>query len=201
MGKGDSGWMQEGVAMPKDAPPNGGAALETSDIGLGGRVSGMQTKLHCWAAADPGRRFDDLFNLVCDPAVLVLAWQRVGTNRGARSAGVDGESAYYVEAVRGVQPFLSELRRDLKAGMFRPGPVREVMIPKPNGKRRRLGIATVRDRVVQAAAKIVLEPIFEADMEPSAFGYRPKRSAQDAIRRVHKLICDGYTDVVDADLS
>jgi len=93
------------------------------------RVLRIQRKLHRWAGDDPGRRFDDVFNLVCDPAVLVLAWQRVRANRGARSAGVDGESAYYVETVRGVQPFLSELRRDLKAGMFRPSPVREVMIP------------------------------------------------------------------------
>jgi RNA-directed DNA polymerase len=75
------------------------------------------------------------------------------------------------------------------------------MIPKPGGGERPLGIPTIRDRVVQTAAKIVLEPIFEADLEPSAYGYRPKRSAQDAIRKVHKLICEGYTDVVDADLS
>jgi hypothetical protein len=82
MGKGDSGWMQKGAVMPKDAPPNGGAALEVSDVGPGGRVSGMQTKLHCLAAADPGRRFDDLFNLVCDPATLMLAFVRVAGNRG-----------------------------------------------------------------------------------------------------------------------
>src|SRR6478672_12281002 len=96
MGKGDSGWMQEGVAMPKDAPPNGGATLETSDAGPGGRVSGMQTKLHCWAAADPGRRFDDLFNLVCDPAFLVVAWQRVAGNAGARTPGVDRATVAWI---------------------------------------------------------------------------------------------------------
>jgi RNA-directed DNA polymerase len=164
------------------------------------RVLRIQRKLHQWAGDDPGRRFDDVFNLVCDPAVLVLAWQRVRTNRGARSAGVDGESAYYVETVRGVQPFLSELRRDLKAGMFRPSPVREVMIPKPNGKRRRLGIATVRDRVVQAALLTVLEPIFEADFLPCSYGFRPGRRAHDAIAEVHFLASHSYEWVLEGDI-
>ena len=127
------------------------------------RVLKIQTKLHQWATDDPGRRFDDLWNLVYDSAVLVEAWHRVRSNRGARSAGVDGETAHYVTAVRGEQAFLSELRDELKARRFRPLAVREVTIPKPGGKRRRLGIATVRDRVVQAALKTVLEPIFEAD--------------------------------------
>jgi len=164
------------------------------------RVLRIQRKLHRWAGDDPDRRFDDVFNLVCDPAVLVLAWQRVRTNRGARSAGVDGESAYYVETVRGVQPFLSELRRDLKAGMFRPSPVREVMIPKPNGKRRRLGIATVRDRVVQAALLTVLEPIFEADFLPCSYGFRPGRRAHDAIAEVHFLASHSYEWVLEGDI-
>ncbi len=130
------------------------------------RVLKIQTKLHQWASDDSDRRFDDLFNLVYDPAVLVDAWQRVLGNRGARSAGVDGQIAYYIRAIRGEQAFLSELRDQLKARTFRPDPVREVMVPKPGGKRRRLGIATVRDRVVQAALKTVLEPIFEADFQP-----------------------------------
>ncbi len=123
------------------------------------RVLKIQTKLHQWASDDSDRRFDDLFNLVYDPAVLVDAWQRVLGNRGARSAGVDGQIAYYIRAIRGEQAFLSELRDQLKARTFHPDPVREVMIPKPGGQRRRLGIATVRDRVVQAALKTVLEPI------------------------------------------
>ena len=115
------------------------------------QVLKIQTKLHQWATDDPGRRFDDLYNLIYDPAVLVDAWERVKANRGARSAGVDGQTAYYIKAIRGEQVFLSELRDDLKARRFQPDAVREVMIPKPGGKRRRLGIATVRDRVVQAA--------------------------------------------------
>jgi RNA-directed DNA polymerase len=106
------------------------------------RVLGIQTKLHRWATEDSNRRFGDLYNLVCDPAFLVEAWERVRRNRGARSAGVDGSSAYVVVA-RGEEAFLAGLRADLKERSFRPLPVRERMIPKAGGKRRRLGIPTV----------------------------------------------------------
>ncbi len=106
------------------------------------RVLGIQTKLHRWATDDPDRRFADLFNLVCDPAFLLVAWHRVRANKGARSAGVDGQTAFYVEKIRGEHVFLAELRADLKARTFMPLPVRERMIPKPGGKQRRLGIAT-----------------------------------------------------------
>jgi RNA-directed DNA polymerase len=164
------------------------------------RVLKIQTKLHQWAADDPDRRFDDLYNLVCEPAVLVDAWQRVKGNRGARSAGVDGQTAYYIKAIRGEQVFLSELREDLKARRFQPDAVREVMIPKPGGKRRRLGIATVRDRVVQAALKAVLEPIFEADFQPCSYGFRPGRRAQDAIAEIHYLTSRSYEWVVEGDI-
>ena len=108
------------------------------------RVLEIQTKLHQWATDAPDRRFDDLYNLVCDPAVLVAAWERVRGNRGARSAGVDGQTAFYVTAVRGVEEFLGDLRVDLKARKFQPLPVRERMIPKASGKLRRLGIPTER---------------------------------------------------------
>ncbi|MFD7057132.1 hypothetical protein ACFWBS_55320 [Streptomyces mirabilis] len=107
------------------------------------RVLEIQTKLHRWARDDPHRRFDDLFNLVTDTAFLGVAWARVRGNKGARTAGVDGETAYYVEAVRGVEVFLDGLRTSLKDRSFCPVPVRERMIPKSNGKLRRLGIATV----------------------------------------------------------
>ena len=149
------------------------------------RVLSIQTKLHQWATDDPHRRFDDLYNFVCDPAVLADAWHRVRGNRGARSAGVDGQTAFYISAVRGEDAFLAELRADLKARRFVPLPVRERMIPKPGGKRRRLGIPTVRDRVVQAALKSVLEPIFEADFQPCSYGFRPKRRAHDAMAEIH----------------
>ena len=106
------------------------------------RVLRIQTKLHRWATDDPNRRFDDLQNLVYDPAVLMDAWTRVKSNRGARSAGVDGRTAHHIKAVVGELAFLSELRDDLKARRFRPEAVREVMIPKRGGKFRRLGIAS-----------------------------------------------------------
>ena len=166
------------------------------------RVLKIQAKLHRWAGEDAARRFDDLFNLVVDPAFLAVAWTRVRGNRGARTAGVDGQTAYYIEDVRGVDQFLADLRADLKAGSFTPLPVRERMIPKSAGKLRRLGIPTIRDRVVQAALKLVLEPIFEADFQPCSYGFRPRRRAQDAIAEIHHLTSSprNYTWVVDADI-
>jgi RNA-directed DNA polymerase len=130
------------------------------------RVLEIQARLHRRAAADPGRRFDDLFNLVADPAFLLVAWARVRGNKGARTAGVDGHTALSITAAMGVEGFLDRLRASLKDRSFRPLPVRERMIPKAGGKKRRLGIATIADRVVQASLKLVLEPIFEADFLP-----------------------------------
>ena len=165
------------------------------------RVREIQTKLHRWAKDDPHRKFDDLYNLVCDPAFLLVAWDRVRGNKGARTAGVDGQSAYYVEAVRGVEGFLEELRASLKARTFRPLPVRERMIPKPGTtKRRRLGIATVRDRVVQASLKLVLEPIFEATFLPCSYGFRPKRRAHDAVAEVRHFTSRSYEWIVEGDI-
>jgi RNA-directed DNA polymerase len=183
--------------MPQDAPPNGGAQVPSWD-----RVAGMQAKLHRWAAADPGRRFDDLFNLVHDPATLFIAFCRVAGNQGANTPGVDGVTADYVREVTGVPGFLDDLRAALKDGSFRPLPVRERMIPKPggSGKLRRLGIPAIADRVVQAALKLVLEPVFEADFEPVSYGFRPKRRAQDAIAEIHYYGTRGYRWVLDADI-
>jgi RNA-directed DNA polymerase len=147
----------------------------------------MQTKLHQWAKTDPGRRCDDVFNLVYDPAFLVVAWSRVRSNKGARTAGVDGIAPGDVDAET-VRDMLDELRDDLKAHRFVPQMVREKTIPKSSGKIRRLGIATTRDRIVQAALKLVLEPIFEADFKPCSYGFRPRRRAQDAIAEIHYLV-------------
>jgi RNA-directed DNA polymerase len=163
------------------------------------RVLAMQTKLHRWAVGDPDRRFDDLYNLVCDPAFIVVAWTRVRSNRGARTAGVDGIAPRSVVDVVGL---LDGLRVDLKARRFWPDRVREVKIPKANGKVRRLGIATAADRVVQAVLKLVLEPIFEADFKPCSYGFRPKRRAQDAIAEIHYLgtPARNYEWVFEADI-
>jgi RNA-directed DNA polymerase len=190
--------------MSREAPVNTGAPLPDASLDEAprGRVSGMQAKLHCWAAADPGRRFDDVFNWVHDPATLHAAWLRVAGNTGARTAGSDGLTVARVEAEIGVPVFLDELRRQLKAEEFRPQPVRERKIPKPggSGKLRRLGIPTVADRVVQAALKLVLEPIFEADFEPVSYGFRPGRRAHDAIAEIHLYGTSGYRWVLDADI-
>jgi RNA-directed DNA polymerase len=162
----------------------------------------MQAKLHRWAAADSGRRFDDLFNLVCDPATLLVAFERVAGNTGANTPGVDGLTAVWVERSVGVPGFLEGLRIALKTGAFCPLPVRERMIPKPggSGKVRRLGIPVIADRVVQAALKLVLEPIFEADFQPVSYGFRPMRRAQDAIAEIHHFGTHAYRWVLDADI-
>lgn len=149
------------------------------------RVLMMQTKLHSWAKADPGSRFDDLFNLVYDPAFLVVAWRRVRGNKGARTAGVDGVAPRSI-ASRALT-LLNGLRGALKTRQYAPQRVREKTIPKSSGKTRRLGIPTTADRVVQASVKLVLEPIFEADFKPCSYGFRPRRRAQDAIAEIHYL--------------
>jgi RNA-directed DNA polymerase len=117
--------------------------LESAVLVAEGRVLGIQTKLHRWARDDPHRVFDDLFNLVADPAFLLVAWERVRSNKGAKTAGVDGATAASIVARIGVEEFLDALRISLKQRSFRPLPVREQMIPKSGGKLRRLGIATV----------------------------------------------------------
>ena len=164
------------------------------------RVLGIQTKLHRWATDGPERRFDDLFNLVCDPAFLTVGWDRVRGNRGARTAGVDGVKPRQVGAKDG-EELLRELRDDLKARRFAPLPVRERMIPKTSGKLRRLGIPTARDRCVQASLKLVLEPVFEADFRPCSYGFRPMRRAQDAIEEIHHFGRLSYEWILEGDIT
>jgi RNA-directed DNA polymerase len=165
-----------------------------------GRVLEIQAKLHRWARDDPHRRFGDLFNLVVDPAFLLVAWDRVRGNKGARTAGVDGRTAVSIQVLQGVEGFLDELRSALKDRSFRPLPVRERMIPKAGGKQRRLGIATIRDRVVQASLKLVLEPIFEVDFLPCSYGFRPNRRVHDAVAEVYYYTSRSYEWVVEGDI-
>jgi RNA-directed DNA polymerase len=161
----------------------------------------MQTKLHRWARDEPHRRFDDLFNLVHDPAFLLMAWDRVRGNKGAGTAGVDGRTTASIAAYQGVEEFLEELRSELKDRSFRPLPVRERMIPKPGTmKRRRLGIPAIRDRVVQASLVLVLEPIFEADFYPCSYGFRPKRRAHDAVAEVRHFTSKTFEWIVEGDI-
>jgi RNA-directed DNA polymerase len=162
----------------------------------------MQAKLHRWAVADPGRRFDDLFNLVHDPATLLVAFGRVAGNSGRHTPGVDGWTVDAVEQTVGVPGFLDDLRARIKDGTFRPLPVRQRLIPKGrgSGKLRSLGIPTIADRVVQAALKLVLEPIFEADFQPVSYGFRPNRRAHDAIAEMQLFGTHGYRWVLDADI-
>jgi RNA-directed DNA polymerase len=163
-----------------------------------GKIRELQIKLYRKAKNEPGYCFYMLYDKIWREDILAHAYVLARANKGA--PGVDGQSFEQIES-GGLEEWLSGIRQELRNKTYQPQPVRRVMIPKPGGGERPLGIPTIRDRVVQTAAKIVLEPIFEADLEPSAYGYRPKRSAQDAIRKVHKLVCEGYTDVVDADLS
>jgi RNA-directed DNA polymerase len=162
------------------------------------KIRSLQRKLYCKAKAEPAFRFYLLYDKICREDILHHAYALARDNAGA--PGVDEMSFEQIDA-SGVEAWLAGLREELVSKTYRPDPVRRATIPKPGGGERPLGIPTIRDRVVQTAAKIVLEPIFEANFEDSAYGYRPRRSAVDAVKETHRLLCRGYTDVVDADLS
>jgi len=162
------------------------------------KIRQLQKKLYLKAKQEPDYRFYLLYDKVYREDILSHAWQLVREHNGA--SGVDGVSCENIEA-QGVAEWLAGIRKELHEQTYKPDPVRRVMIPKRGGGERPLGIPTVRDRVVQTAAKLVLEPIFEADFEPNAYGYRPERSAKDAVQEVHRGLRDGYWEVVDADLS
>ena len=163
------------------------------------KIRNFQRKLYIKAKAEPAFRFYQLYDKICRADILLHAYRLTRANDG--KPGVDDVTFEQIEE-QGLEAWLAGLREDLVAKIYRPDPVRRVMIPKASGDGERpLGIPTIRDRVVQTAAKIVLEPIFEADFEDTSYGYRPRRSAVDAVRKVHQHVCQGYTDVVDADLS
>ena len=161
-------------------------------------VRKLQRALYAKAKANPTYRFHALYDKIYRKDVLLWAWSCCRANGG--SCGVDGQSFAGIEA-KGVEAWLDQLARELKEKTYRPQAVRRVLIPKPDGKQRPLGIPTIKDRVAQMAAVIVLEAIFEADLTDEQYAYRPQRSAQDAVREVHGLLNRGYTEVVDADLS
>jgi RNA-directed DNA polymerase len=161
-------------------------------------VGKLQATLHSKAKETPTYRFYALYDKVYRPDVLAYAYERCRANGGA--AGVDDQTFADVVAY-GEGRWLEELAQELKGKTYRPQAVRRVWIPKADGKQRPLGVPTIRDRVVQMAAVLVLEPIFEADLQPEQYAYRAERSAQDAVRAVQGLLDQGYTEVVDADLS
>jgi RNA-directed DNA polymerase len=166
-------------------------------LGTPKTVRKLQEALHAKAKESSDFRFYSLYDKVHRADVLAFAYRRCRHQGGA--PGVDGERFEAIEAY-GVERWLGELTEELKEKTYRPQAVRRVWIPKPNGSKRPLGIPTIRDRVVQTAAVLVLEPVFEADLQPEQYAYRPGRSALDAVQVVHGLLNTGYTEVVDADL-
>ena len=163
------------------------------------KIRTLQRKLYTKAKREPGYRFYALYDKVYRADILRHAYNLVRSNKGA--PGIDGVSFETIEAGEGVELFLERLTEEGKNRTYRPMPVRRVMIPKPDGSQRPLGIPTIRDRVVQMAVKLVIEPIFEADFCECSYGFRPKRSAHDAVDDVADALHKGYSLVIDADLS
>ena len=162
------------------------------------KIRNFQKKIYLKAKAEPDFRFYQLYDKIYREDILQYAYRIAKTNGGA--SGVDGKTFKMIES-EGLEQWLFGVREELRTKTYKPKPVRRVMIPKPGGGERPLGIPTIKDRVVQTATKLVIEPIFEADLEPNTYAYRPKRRALDAVRKVEELLRKGYTDVVDADLT
>jgi group II intron reverse transcriptase/maturase len=161
------------------------------------KVRKLQRRLWVCAKSSKTRRFHALYDRIHRSDVLWEAWKRVRSNKGA--AGVDETTLRSIEE-QGVTQFLEGIQAELKAGRYRPSPVKRRWIPKADGKQRPLGIPTVRDRVVQMAAKLVIEPIFEADFQPCSYGFRPKKSATQALEAIREAGNRGHSFFVDADI-
>lgn len=161
------------------------------------KVRQLQRKLYLGAKKSPTRRYHALYERIHDSRILKESWKRIRANHGTH--GIDGQTLEMIEA-QGVEAFLKGIEECLKEGRYHPMPVREVLIPKSDGTKRPLGIPTVKDRIVQMAAKIVLEPVFEADFEDPSYGYRPKRSSVEAMEKIRILANQGHNFVLDADI-
>ena len=186
--------------MAGTARPNHPGGREPAVLPWQSTVKARELQRKLWAAAkqSPERRFRALYDRIHRGDVLWEAWERVRVNRG--SAGVDRVTLAYAENEYGVPRLLGELQADLRAGTYRPAPARRVDIPRPQGGKRPLGIPSVRDRVAQQAVKIVLEPVFEADFAPCSYGFRPKRSATQAMERLRTGFIEGYQFVAEFDI-
>ena len=163
------------------------------------KIRTLQRKLYCKAKQEPACRFHALYDKVYRADILEFAYRLVRANKG--SAGIDGVTFVAIEENEGVPAFIGELEEALRSKTYKPDPVKRVLIPKSDGSQRPLGIPTIRDRVAQMAAKLVIEPIFEADFCKTSYGFRPKKSTHDAIDEVTYAMNSGYTEVIDADFS
>jgi group II intron reverse transcriptase/maturase len=181
-----------GRNSPRPAETGGGAVGKPS-----GKTRELQRSLYVAAKVNRARRFHALYDRIWRSDILLAAWERVRGNKGA--AGIDGQTLSMIER-QGAAAFLAELQTSLRSGAYRPQPVRRVYVPKPDGRQRPLGIPAVRDRVAQMAAKIVIEPIFEADFQACSHGFRPRRSATDALEVIRLTGGRGHYHVVDADI-